>query len=174
MTDHRDSYDGTDADPDADRWSAWLPPLDATSDRTGAADPGPSASGPPPGPETRLPQSSGPPLPQSAGPPVPPAPAQWSSTWSAASYRTAPPPRAAHQVVSMPRRNLGLAVFATFFGFTPLGIIAIVLALSVARLHRTGRIAEAERASRRARSWAIAALLLKLLWMAFYAFVLGS
>ena len=74
----------------------------------------------------------------------------------------------------MPRRNLGLAVFATFFGFTPLGIVAIVLALSVARLHRTGRFAEAHRASRRARSWAIAALLLKVLWMAFYALVLGS
>ena len=73
----------------------------------------------------------------------------------------------------MPRRNLGLAVFATFFGFPPLGIVAIVLALSVARLHRTGRFAEAQRASRRARNWAIAALLLKVLWTAFRALVLG-
>ena len=74
----------------------------------------------------------------------------------------------------MPRRNLGLAVFATFFGFPPVGIVAIVLALSVARLHRTGRFADAHRASRRARNWAIAALLLRVLWMAFYALVLGS
>ena len=181
MTDHRDSYDRTEPDPDADRWSAWLPPLDATSDRTGAADPGPQASTPPPAaPGTSLPQSTGPTFPQSAGPAVPPPPpAQWTYT----SYRSAPPPAQpaaatqtapATRVVAGPQRHLGLAIFATFFGFPPLGIVAIVLALSVARLHRSGRIAEAERASRRARSWAIAALLLKLLWMAFYAFVLGS
>jgi hypothetical protein len=177
MTDHRDSYDGTEPDPDADRWSAWLPPLDVTSDRTGAADSGPRASTPPsPAPGTSLPQSTGPRLPQSAGPAVPPspAPAQWSFT----SYRFAPPPApaapATRVVVAGPQRHLGLAIFATFFGFPPLGIVAIVLALSVARLHRTGRTAESERASRRARSWAIAALVLKVLWMAFYAFVLGS
>jgi hypothetical protein len=171
MTDHRDSYDGTD--PDADRWSAWLPPLDATSDRTGAADPGPHASSPaPPGPGTQLPQSAGPPLPQSAGPPVPPPPTP--APWSYGSYRSAPPPPLATRVMPGPRRYLGLAIFATFFGFPPLGIIAIVLALSVARLHRSGRIAEAERTSRRARTWAIAALVIEVLWMAFYAFVVGS
>ncbi len=178
MTDHRDSYDRTEPDPDADRWSAWLPPLDATSDRTGAADPGPQASTPPPAaPGTSLPQSTGPTLPQSAGPavPPPPTPAQWTYT----SYRSAPPPSPppnvqATRVVAGPQRHLGLAIFATFFGFPPLGIVAIVLALSVARLHRSGRIAEAERASRRARSWAIAALVLKVLWMAFYAIVVGS
>ena len=33
MTDNRDRFDGTEPDPDADRWSAWLPPLDPTSDQ---------------------------------------------------------------------------------------------------------------------------------------------
>ena len=40
MTDNRDRFDGTEPDPDADRWSAWLPPLDPTSDHTGAANAG--------------------------------------------------------------------------------------------------------------------------------------
>jgi hypothetical protein len=163
MTDHRDRYEGNEPDPDADRWSAWLPPLDPTSDHTGAADP--AQATPPP------PQSPGPTLPQSAGPGVPPpAPAQRASS----SYRSAPPPPVAPQWVGGPRSNLALSIFATFFGFTPLGIVAIFLSLSVGRLHRSGRIAEAERASRRARTWAITALVLSMLWTLLYSFVLSS
>ena len=160
MTDHRDSYDGTEPDPDADRWSAWLPPLDATSDRTGAADPGPHVQ------RTASPRLRAPVCRRARGrrcrraraprcrrrPPR--RSASYTSYRSARHRRTAAPRR----WWPCPERHLGLAIFATFFGFTPLGIIAIVLALSVARLHRSGRIAEAERASRRARTWAIAAL----------------
>ncbi|HET7799389.1 MAG TPA: CD225/dispanin family protein [Humibacillus xanthopallidus] len=165
MTDHRDRDDATEPDPDADRWSAWLPPLDPTSDHTGAA--GPTQPGPP------LPQTPGPVLPQSSGPPpvAPPAPAQRASH----SYRSAPPPSpVGQQWAFTPRRYLGLAVFATFFGFTPLGIVAIFLSLSVGKLLRAGRVTDAERTSRRARNWAIAALVLRVLWTLGYALMMGS
>jgi hypothetical protein len=167
MTDHRDRDDATEPDPDDDRWSAWLPPLDPTSDHTGAAGAtGPTQQGPP------LPQSPGPTLPQKSGPPPvpPPTPAQRASQ----SYRTAPPPKVGQQWAVGPRRYLGLAVFATFFGFTPVGIVAILISLSVGRHVRAGRLAEAERASRWARSWAIAALVLKLLWTLYFSFIVSS
>ncbi|TQM65016.1 CD225/dispanin family protein [Humibacillus xanthopallidus] len=164
MTDHRDRDDATEPDPDADRWSAWLPPLDPSSDRTGAA--GPTQQGPP------LPQSPGPALPQSPGPP--PVPPPQAAQRASQSYRSAPPPHVGQKVAVGPKRYLALSVFATFFGFTPVGIIAIVISLSVGRHVRAGRLAEAERASRWARSWAIAALVLKLLWTLYFSFVLGS
>jgi Interferon-induced transmembrane protein len=169
MTDHRDRNDATEPDPDADRWSAWLPPLDPTSDHTGAAG---QAQ-----PSEPLPQSPGPALPQSSGPPPPPAPpSAQRTTWS---YRSAPPPvppatPPGQRRAVAPQRYLGLSIFATFFGFTPLGIVAIFLSLSVGRLARAGRVAEAERLSRRARTWAIVALVLKLLWTLAYSFTLGS
>jgi hypothetical protein len=172
MTDHRDRFDGTDPDPDADRWSAWLPPLDPTSDHTGAAGAGQTTSTPPlpqsPGPT--LPQSSG--LPQSLSPAVPQAPMPAQRAYS--SYRSAPPPPASQQWSVAPRRHLGLAIFATFFGFTPLGIVAIVIALSVTKLYQSGRVAQAERASRRARNWALAAIVIRALWTLYYAVFLGS
>ena len=168
MTDHRDRNDGTEPDPDADRWSAWLPPLDPTSDHTGAA--GPTQPGPP------LPQSPGPALPQNSGPPPPPPPPAQRTTWS---YRSAPPPvppptPAGQQRAVAPRRHLGLSIFATFFGFTPLGIVAIFLSLSVGRLARAGRLAEAERLSRRALTWAIVALVLRMLWTLAFSIFWGS
>ncbi|GAA2166930.1 interferon-induced transmembrane protein [Humibacillus xanthopallidus] len=171
MTDHRDRDDATEPDPDADRWSAWLPPLDPTSDHTGAA--GPTQQGPPlphaPGPV--VPQTPGPVLPQSSGPPPPPAPARRASQ----SYRSAPPPSpVGQQWAFTPRRYLGLAIFATFFGFPPLGIVAIFLSLSVGRLLRAGRVADAERTSRLARNWAIAALVLRVLWTLGFSLVMGS
>jgi Interferon-induced transmembrane protein len=73
-----------------------------------------------------------------------------------------------------PRRFLALSICATFFGFTPFGIVAIFTSLSVGKLVRAGRVAEAERVSRRARNWAIAALVLRVLWSLYYSFVLSS
>ena len=173
MTDHRDRNDGTEPDPDADRWSAWLPPLDPTADHTGAADPalpdpaqaqspGPAGSGGPAGPA----------LPQSSRPATPPSvPAQRASS----SYRSTPPSPVGQQWAAVgPRRFLALSIFATFFGFTPFGIVAIFTSLSVGKLLRAGRVAEAERVSRRARNWAIAALVLRVLWSLYYSFVLSS
>lgn len=172
MTDNRDRFDGTEPDPDADRWSAWLPPLDPTSDHTGAANAGQTSPTPPlpQSPDPALPQSSG--LPQSPGPAVPQAPMPAQRAYS--SYRSAPLLPVSQQWSVAPRRHLGLAIFATFFGFTPLGIVAIVIALSVTKLHQSGRVAQAERASRRARHWALAALVLRALWTLYYSFVLGS
>ncbi|HET8988685.1 MAG TPA: CD225/dispanin family protein [Humibacillus sp.] len=168
MTDHRDRYDGTEPDPDADRWSAWLPPLDPTSDRTGAADPVQQV--PPPPPAQSSGPAPGPSLPQSPGPSVPPAPTPAQRAYP--SYRSASAPPVTQAIG--PRPYLGLAIFATFFGFPPLGILAIVISFSVARLHRAGRIVEAERASRRARNWAIVALVIRLIWTFIYSFVLSS
>jgi hypothetical protein len=165
MTDHRDRDNATEPDPDADRWSAWLPPLDPTSDHTGAA--GAAQEGPP------VPTNTGPALPQSSGPPpVPlPPPAKRASR----AYRWAPPATPVVQQLAVhPRRYLGLAIFSTFFGFPPLGIVAIFISLSVGKLLRAGLVADAERASRRARSWAIAALLLRVVWTLGYSLVLGS
>ena len=48
------------------------------------------------------------------------------------------------------------------------------IALSVTKLHQSGRVAQAERASRRARNWALAALVLRALWTLYYSFALGS
>lgn len=167
MTDHRDRDDATEPDPDADRWSAWLPPLDPTSDHTGAA--GPTQQGPP------LPQTPGPPLPQSSGPPPMPPPPPAPSQRASQSYRSAPPPSPVGQKWAFtPRRYLGLAIFSTFFGFTPLGIVAIFLSLSVNKLLRAGRVADAERASRRARTWAITALVLRMVWTLGYSLMMGS
>jgi hypothetical protein len=173
MTDHRDRNDATEPDPDADRWSAWLPPLDPTSDHTGAAG---QAQ-----PSAPLPQSPGPTLPQSSGPPPPPPPPppQSPPQWTTWSYRSAPPPGPprtppGQQQALAPRRHLGLSIFATFFGFTPLGIVAIFLSLSVGRLARAGRLAEAERLSRRARTWAVVALVLRMLWTLAFSIFWGS
>ena len=179
MTDHRDRYDGTEPDPDADRWSAWLPPLDPTADHTGAADPArpDPAQAQSPGPAGSVgPAGSGgpaaPALPQSSRPATPPSvPAQRASS----SYRSTPPSPVGQQWAAVgPRRFLALSIFATFFGFTPFGIVAIFTSLSVGKLVRAGRVAEAERVSRRARNWAIAALVLRVLWSLYYSFVLSS
>jgi hypothetical protein len=190
MTDERDRTDGTEPDPDADRWSAWLPSLDPTSDRTGAAGPGqsdppsqatgsarPAGSGAPGGP--LLPQRSSPGVPPSTPPLAshrfpPPVPPPAPSQRARFSYRSAPPPQMAPQRAVAPRRHLGLAVFATFFGFPLLGIVAIVLSLSVGRLVRAGRPADAERASRRARNVAIVALLVQILWTLYTSLLLSS
>ena len=147
MTDHRDPRDPSEPDPDADRWSAWLPPLDTSSDHTGAA-------------ATPHPSQPTQPLPQRSAPQAPPPPAPAHRVH--ASYRSAPPPPATSWGTP-PKSHLLLAIVSVIFGFTLFGIIAIVKAASVNSLFAQGRIAQAQRASRLARNWAMAAFVVNAL-----------
>lgn len=60
--------------------------------------------------------------------------------------------------VGPPPSYLLLGVLTTVFCFLPFGIVSIVKGSSVAPLWAQGRYAEARRASRAARNWAIAAV----------------
>ena len=164
MTEHRDRS-ADRPDPDADTWSAWLPPLDSTTDTTSDAtgpawrdalsDPNGSAAGGPT--EMAAPVAPGPPLPQSAGPAVPPAPEPAQRSYP----QTATP---AAVVEPMPRSHMALAIVSLFLGLPIVSIAAIVAAASVKSRWRKGNVDGAQRSSRAALALSVAALALKFVW----------
>ncbi len=130
--------------PDADAWSAWLPPLDPTSDSTG--------------PQGDL---GAPPTPP--GPPgVPPAPARAQQTYPA--YVVAPPPPNGQWGVAPPT-HLALAIVSMVLGSLPFGIVATVKASRVQVLFIEGKVGEAHRVSRQARTWALTAFVVNAAWI---------
>ncbi|MCU1535828.1 MAG: CD225/dispanin family protein [Humibacillus sp.] len=140
-------------DPDADAWSAWLPPLEPTSDATGA-DAGAT------GPRADL---GIPPMPPPPGPPaVPPAPTRAHQTYPA--YVVAPPPPNGQWGVAPPT-HLALAIVSMVIGSLPFGIVATVKASRVQVLFIEGKVAEAHRVSRQARTWAITAFVVNAAWI---------
>lgn len=150
-------------EPDADAWSAWLPPLDPTSDHTGASA-GPTGPridrGTPPVPPG-MPGMPG--TPGTPGTPmVPPAPAPAQMSYPA--YAAAPPPPHGQWGVAPPT-HLALAIVSMVLGSLPFGIVATVKAARVQSLFIQGQEAEAHRVSRQARTWAITAFVVNAVWI---------
>jgi hypothetical protein len=90
------------------------------------------------------------------------------------AYVGMPPPAGPPlPVVSPPPSYLLFGILTTVFCFLPFGIVSIVKGSSVASLWAQGRYAEAQRASRAARNWAIAAVVaLPVVVVLFMAFLL--
>ena len=146
-------------DPDQDRWSAWLPELDPTADRT----PPPHAAGPDPITPPPRPQPSQPSQPNLPHLPhlPPPQPSRVPSgyRWGTPLYGapTAPGPP--------PKTYLPVAIIVTILGFMPFGVVAIIMALSVNSRWAKGDWDGARRASRAARAWAVAGVIAGLLFV---------
>jgi hypothetical protein len=142
-------------DPSQDEWSAWLPQLDPTTDRTPPPDeavppaPPPVPPRPQPRPQPSRPQPALPHLP----PPTPARRGPAGSTWS---Y---PPAPSISSYNRPPNNHLVAAILVTIFCFWPFGIVAIIKAASVNSLWMKGDAARAHRAARSARAWALAAFI---------------
>lgn len=149
MVDRHSEHDPVQPDPSHDEWSAWLPHLDPP-----ATTPTPPATPEPPGaPPAPAPQPT---LPPSAWAPSPP---------TYAVRPPAPPP----PVAQRPRSWMGFALLCLLVCF-PIGIVAVIKAASVNTHWALGRVDEAHRASRSARGWCVAALVV---WMCSW-FLLAS
>ncbi len=150
--DRRDDRSGA-PDPSQDSWSAWLPELDPTRDRTQPPDE--QAQPPPPLPQAPAPMPAPPmrQLPHRAPPPV---------------YSGRAPGYARR-----PKSYLGLAILVTFC-FWPFGIVAIIMAATVGSRWARGDVDGAYRASRAARGWAVAALVMMLLFFLLSYVVVGA
>jgi hypothetical protein len=159
---------GRQPDPDVDTWSAWLPDLDrgepsTTAGARAGAEPPADTTPPTPdrGPQATFPQAplpqagpplpqASPPLPQSSGPfPFPSWPAQPATARAVPGFQPATAPG--------PSSHLVLAL-VSLFAFFPLGILAVVFALSSLAHRAAGRQARARAAGRAARTWAIVAI----------------
>ncbi|WP_076260063.1 CD225/dispanin family protein [Intrasporangium flavum] len=144
-------------DPTSDEWTAWLPDLDShrpAGATGGGAPPAPGTPAPPPNPALPYPPAptAPPPRPRATRPPTgdplpPPRPGRWTSAQPAPTGLTP----------GAPPSFLLLAIVALIALF-PLGLVAVLRAVSVSALWATGRHQEAWAASRSARRWAVAAI----------------
>jgi hypothetical protein len=165
----------TAPDPNQDSWSAWLPQLDPTNDRTPPDESaGPHASAGPPARTTPIPPR--PALPHAPPPPRPgmpelphlPPPMSRMPAGSGWGYPSAPPMRTVNRA---PNNHLLAAILVTIFCFWPFGVIAIVKAASVNPRWARGDRDGAYRAARAAKTWSLAALAAGLLiWLGSAAF----
>jgi hypothetical protein len=180
MNDRRPGADPDQPDPTSDAWSAWLPRLDPlTTPLPQAGAPLPQAGAPLPQAGAPLAQA-GAPLPEAGAPPADPHPAAGGPpesrtappSWYAAP-RHAPAPSPPLTYTAPPPSRLALAVLCTVFCFAPFGIVAIVKACSVNTKWAQGRWAEAQAASRSARTWCILAALMWLAPAVLFAFLAG-
>jgi len=162
MTDDRNQ-----PDPSEDTWSAWLPQLDRTADPARTvdepADAPPAPPPPRPAPHARpsRPQPVMPELPH-----LPPPPRLNATSWG----YLAPPRGTTYQArpgtaPNRPPKNHLLAAVITTFMFWPFGVIALVKAASVNHRWARGDVDGAYRASRAARSWALAAAITALCFL---------
>ncbi|MGW5238475.1 CD225/dispanin family protein [Monashia sp. NPDC004114] len=156
--DRRDDRSGA-PDPSQDSWSAWLPELDPTRDRTQPLDE-PAQPPPPPPP---------PPLPQA------PAPVSAPRT-RRLPYRALTPAATgrAPAYARRPKSYLGLAILVTIFCFWPFGIVSIIMAATVGSRWSRGDAHGAYRASRAARAWAVAAVVAMLMLFLLFYVVVGT
>lgn len=71
-----------------------------------------------------------------------------------------------------PSTNLVLAILVTIFCCLPFGIVSIVYASKVDSFWNSGRYSEACDYSRKARNWALAGLIIGILWIITYIILL--